>query len=254
MAGSVLVERQGAYAFLRLHNPTARNAITTSMWEEITQACSELSHEDVRILVLASNEPGVFSAGADLGDLENALEDHGAFESIVTQAHNSVLHFPAPVIALVDGPCIGGGLALTLDADFRIASDRSVFGIPAARLGLAYPALETSTLVATVGLQAARRFLLSAENLTATAAREVGLIDEVAGIDQLHDVLDELTGRLLKLAPLALRANRIGILSCALASEVVLPENLRDRCWDSADLQEGINAFKGRRTASFENR
>jgi enoyl-CoA hydratase/carnithine racemase len=179
-----------------------RNAITEEMWELLPVLLAPLRDDgDVRLLSVRSATPGSFCAGADVVEYRDHAGDLAwgqANEQRVRRALDAIRTFPAPTVALIDGSCIGGGAGIAIACDFRIASKRSVFGIPPAKLGLVFPVEDTVALVRLVGGAVAKRLLLTGVTFDAEQAHTMGLVDTVVGLEHLdatwHAWAEELTG------------------------------------------------------------
>jgi enoyl-CoA hydratase/carnithine racemase len=168
---------------IALARPEARNAISISMWRELTAAVDRLANDSlVRVILLASDTEGVFCPGADIKefpalavDPDRRLEIQGAMQACC----NQIEALAKPTIALIDGACVGAGCSIALACDLRLASRSSTFGITPAKLGLVYGLADTRRLEIAVGRAAAKRMLFTAALFSADEARAIGLIDAV---------------------------------------------------------------------------
>ncbi len=179
----IRVEREGAVATVWLDRPEARNAISMAGWRELTRCLTELAASDVRVVLLRSAVPGVFSAGADLAELAR-LADHPAertpFREAMRAAIDALAALPMPTVAAVEGGCFGAGVALALAADLRVAGEGARFAVPPARLGIGYPAEDVARLAARVGQGQAARLLFTASPIDAGEALRIGLVHQIA--------------------------------------------------------------------------
>ncbi|MFN4112480.1 MAG: enoyl-CoA hydratase/isomerase family protein [Sphingomonadaceae bacterium] len=171
-------------ARLYLDRPDRRNAFNQAMWELLPElVLAAMADPAVRVLTIESAHPGVFCAGADISELL-ANKDDAAWRTANQAAINRAQHVLAradkPVIAFIDGDCVGGGCGIALAADIRLATPRARLGITPARLGLVYPLHDTKLLVDLVGPGQARRMLYAGMLLDAQEALRIGLVDEVA--------------------------------------------------------------------------
>ena len=159
------------------------------------------------------------------------------------------------MLALIHGFCIGGGLAVALSADLRLAADDATFAIPAARLGLGYGAGGIQNLMQLVGPSATRRILFTAQRFDAVEALRIGLVDEVVPKAELDGRVEELAATIAANAPLTVRAAKLAV------RELQASPERRDldavaaavqSCFDSQDYQEGVRAFMEKRRPEFK--
>lgn len=180
---SVRLERQGSIARLLIDRAEKRNAFNQAMWEALPGLVAQAAASDARVIVLQSATPGMFCAGADIAELMTSKDDaawRAANQEAINRAQYDLTRAAKPVIAFVDGDCVGGGCGLALAADIRVATDRARFGITPANLGLVYPLHDTKLLVDVVGPGQAKRMLFSAALLDAAEAHRIGLVDLIA--------------------------------------------------------------------------
>ncbi len=171
------------------------------------------------------------------------------------RAFEALGSFPKPLIAMVRGWCLGGGVAVALKADFRIAASDIRVGIPAARLGMGYPLDAVRDLVALVGPSTAKLILFTAEQIGAQTALRIGFVDEVVAPDALEERMRELTSAICQNAPLSILAAKATVDHVVRQSVPVdVPESLIRACLASADLQEGRAAFLEKRQPVFQGR
>jgi enoyl-CoA hydratase/carnithine racemase len=168
-------------------------------------------------------------------------------------ATRALAGFPKPSIAMIRGACFGGGCSLALTCDFRFAEDTARFGIPPARLGVAYPLEDTKRLVDTVGLGAARDLLMTGRILTAADALAIGLVDRVVPPDALAVAIDRHAETLAGLSQFSLRATKaiIGEILAGAASETATARALWAEAFASPDVAEGASAFLQKRRPRF---
>ena len=175
---------EGPVARLLIDRADKRNAMTQAMWEALPPLVAQaMAAPDVRILILASATPGMFCAGADIGEF--AAESGNEAWRIVNQAairacQYALAYAEKPVIAAIDGDCVGGGCGLAMACDIRIAAPAARLGITPARLGIVYSLFDTRLLVDLVGPARAKRILYTAALMDADEALRIGLVDEIA--------------------------------------------------------------------------
>jgi enoyl-CoA hydratase/carnithine racemase len=190
---SVRFEHDGAIGRLLIDRPEKRNAFNQEMWDALPRALHQaLLDRAVKVIVLQSSSPGMFCAGADIGELmankANATW-RSANQAAINKAQHDLARATKPTIAFVDGDCVGGGCGLALACDIRVATPRARFGITPSNLGLVYPLHDTKLLVDLVGPGQAKRMLFSAALVGSEEAQRIGLIEV---IEDSPDALAEL--------------------------------------------------------------
>lgn len=246
----------GSTGWLVLNRPERRNALNSAMWAAIPPLMTALAeHPDVRVIVIRGAGAEAFAAGADISEFGETRNDSFAaaeYERINGAAFAAIRGCARPVIAMVQGFCIGGGLAIALAADLRVADASGLFALPPARLGLAYPQDGLRDLVAAIGPAAAKDMILTARRLKAEEAFRIGLIDRVAG--NIEDDIKALAAEIAEGAPLTIsHAKRAIDLISARPGHVDEEEvkGLAARCFNSADYAEGRAAFAEKRKPKF---
>jgi enoyl-CoA hydratase/carnithine racemase len=249
----------GSIAWLVLNRPERRNAIDTAMWTAIPTLMKLFDDSaDAKAIVIRGAGGDAFAAGADILEFEAARADAAAaqhYEQINGEAFAAIRSTAKPVIAMIEGFCIGGGLAVALACDLRLASHSAVFALPPARLGLAYPLDGLRDLVAAVGLSAAKEMIFSARRLTASDAQRIGLVEHVS--DRVETDVRALCVEIAAGAPLTLTHSKRALDAIAgrpghiTEAEVA---SLAARCFDSADYAEGRAAFLEKRKPKFLGR
>ncbi len=247
---------EGTAGWLVLNNPARRNALNASMWAAIPALVDALASEpQVRCLIVRGAGTEAFAAGADISEFADARNDAhaaAAYEAMNGAALLALRQSAKPVIAMIHGFCIGGGLAIAMACDMRIADTTAVFSLPPARLGLAYPMDSLHDLVSLVGPAAAKDLIFTARRISGTEALYLGLIERLA--TDLEGETAALAAEIASGAPLTqLHAKRaIDRVTCrpghAGADEVA---ELAARCFNSADYTEGRAAFLAKRKPVF---
>lgn len=166
-------------ATLALRRSAKRNAVTRTMWEAmIDNLAHARENSDIRVLVVRGSD-GVFCAGADLAAVKDADGTVSpSFHDLAVRALTAIADFPVPSVALVEGPCIGGGCSLALACDLRFAQPSATFAVPAVRHGIIYDSASLTRLVQLMGPSHAARFMYTADRIDGRRAAELGLVDE----------------------------------------------------------------------------
>ena len=249
-----LVVSEGV-ARVSIERPAKRNALDQAMWEALPAlVTAALARDDVRLLVLASAVPGIFSAGADIGEFARLSPDPAwrrRNREAIRAAQLALAGAAKPTIALVDGDCIGGGCGLALACDLRIATPRSRFGITPAKLGLVYPLHDTRLLVDLVGPAWAKRLLLTGMLIDAGRAERIGLVTEVA--EDAEGLVADIATALKSASPWSQRCTKAMIARIASGATDDDAESMAlfEAAFDGADFREGVAAFHDRRSPRF---
>ena len=247
---SLRVEREGAAAWIRWSRAERLNAWDRATLAALGEALAEAGASDARAIVL-QGEGGAFSAGDDLHETATLTPDQWAAALTgFNRLTREVVAAPQPVIAAVDGVCVGGACELAAACDLRVASPGSRFGCPEVAIGLSI-----SNGFSLLAPRAARRLVLTGELVSADEARQVGLVDYV--VEDVEAEARRLVERIAALAPLAVAGSKrlldIGereALERALDREAALCEQL----FETADAHEGLAAFLEKRPPGFQGR
>src|ERR1700688_3636306 len=200
---------------ITFNNPAKRNAMSLDMWEGLGSALIELrDNPDVRVVIMVGAGDKAFVSGADISQFEKTPHNAAASEAYSkrSEAQRALLaNYPKPTIACIRGFCLGGGMQVAMLADIRFASDNSQFGIPAAKLGIAYGYDGLKNLVSLVGPSWARLIMYTGMKIDAAEAARIGLVDRVVPDAELWDATMEIARTISGNAPLAIKAAKITI-------------------------------------------
>ena len=255
---TITVELRGAVAVLTINRPDKLNALNKKVHEESVAALEELkTDESVRVLVITGSGEKSFIAGADISEFEG--------QTPVTQRDlfhektlfNSLDTFPKPVIAMVNGFCLGGGNELALACDLRICSETARFSQPEINLGIIPGGGGTQRLTNLVGEGRAMEIILTGDMIDAKTAEAIGLVNHVYPADELETKTMELANKIAEKAPIALQLCKEAV---KFASRSNLDEGLRREvdlfaiCFSTEDKQEGVSAFLEKRKPVFKGK
>jgi len=258
MADETIFEQDGAVAILTFNRPEARNAMTWGMYEELGATCERVDADDsIRVLVLRGAGDKAFVSGTDIRQfLEfKTKEDALGYEARLDKSIGRLAGMKKPVIALLNGDAVGGGLFMAISCDVRIAAEHVRFGVPVARtLGNFPQPANYSRLCAAIGIVRARNLVLTARLMGAQEALATGLVDEVLPADKIEARVMELAQRMAKHAPLTMSTIKEAARRQTESFEIRDAEELMLACYLSEDFQEGVRAFLEKRTASWQGR
>jgi enoyl-CoA hydratase len=255
---TLLVERRGRVAIITINRPEKRNALNIQTRAEGAAALEELREDEtVRVVVFTGAGDKAFIAGADIaefaGRTANVQRDVMTGRSLFT----AIDTFPKPVIAMINGYCLGGGCELALACDLRIASERASFGQPEINLGIIPGGGGTQRLTHLVGEGKAMELILTGEIIDAQTAYAYGLVNMVVPAEELEAKTLEIANRIAEKSPIALRMAKEAVKT---ASRSTLDEGLRREidlfalCFSSEDKDEGVKAFMEKRKPEFKGR
>ena len=254
---AILLDFSGPAARLSIDNPSKRNALSRAMWRELPEKIAQATAQrGVRALILQSSTSGVFAAGADISEFESTYATATESAKANDEIHAAIAAMAdcaLPTIALIDGPCVGGGMALALGCDIRLASDRARFAITPARLGLSYHPDDITRLVRTCGQALASELLFSAQIWPASRGLAAGLVNQLLSADTFaatsQSLIDAVCANSLE-ANLALKRGITAVLSPSPAAIQAVADEF-SALFSSADFLEGRDAFLQKRPAQF---
>ncbi len=220
------------------------------MLERLAEACKSISaDDDVRVVVVRGGPGRVFVSGGNIGEVNRAVG--GEHKSPGAAAMMALLSVDKPVIAAINGHCLGGGLMLALSADQRIAVDDATFGIPAVRLGVAYPQAGVDLLVREIGASRARELLITGDRIDSKQAESIGLINRSVPAADFDTAINTLVTTLLSNAPLSMRASKLSVRATGQPEHADIAAASIAAAWGSDDAKEGTAAFLQKRPANF---
>ena len=260
-ADPLIVRHEAPLGWLVLNRPHVRNALNMKSWQRIAEGVAELESDDaVRVIIMRGSTPQAFIAGADISEFPAMRADAQqarVYRDAPNNAIAAMVQCRKPIIAMISGVCIGGGVQVALACDIRIAARGTRMGVPAARLGLAYPLDGVVMLTQTVGPANARDILLSARLFEAEEALHMGLINRLVDGESLEENVRDYALKMATNAPLTMAAAKVAIresLKDREERDAKTVSTMVARCFDSDDYREGVRAFMEKRRPTFAGR
>lgn len=253
MSGTVRASIDGSIAHLIIDNPARRNAMSLDMYAAVPDAVRAIARSPaVRVVVLRGAGDVAFGAGSDISEFaeKRTGDDALHYNAVEERAVQAIESIRVPVLALVHGPCMGGGASMALCADIRFAADDATFAIPPAKLGVGYPATSTARLQAAVGTSRAKDLIFSGRVIDAGEALRISLVDAVVMKDALDAHVAAYAKAVAHNAPLTVVAAKHALAH----GDTTETRAAIAACYSSDDYAEGIRAFAEKRRPTFEGR
>ncbi|MBA3769211.1 MAG: enoyl-CoA hydratase/isomerase family protein [Blastocatellia bacterium] len=255
MYETIRLDRRGAVAVLTINRPDKLNALNNQIHREGVLALDELKRdESVRVLVITGAGEKSFIAGADISEFEGQTPVTQRNQFNEKTLFNALDAFPKPVIAMVNGFCLGGGNELAMACDLRIASESARFAQPEINLGIMCGGGGTQRLPRLIGEGRAMEMALTGDMIDAETAHRFGLVNHIYPADQLEAETMKLAEKIAEKAPIALQLSKEAV---KFASRSNLDEGLRREvdlfaiCFSTEDKKEGVSAFLEKRKPVF---
>ena len=255
---TISIEKRGGVAVFTINRPEKLNALNSTVHKEGVEALDELRRDDeVRVVVITGAGEKSFIAGADISEFTGQTPVSQRNTFLERSLFNSVDAFPKPVIAMINGFCLGGGNELALACDLRYCSENARFSQPEINLGIMPGGGGTQRLTRLIGEGRAMEVILSGKMIDAAAAHRVGLVNEVFAADELEAKTMEIASGIAEKAPIALQMCKEAV---KFASRSNLDEGLRREidlfaiCFSTEDKEEGVAAFLEKRKPVFKGK
>jgi enoyl-CoA hydratase len=258
---SLVVEKRGAVGWVIFDQPAKRNAINDAMWRGIPEAMARFDADaEVRCVAFRGSGEEAFSAGADISEFAEIRARRAAvsqYDDLLDRVLHSIQDSPKPSVAMIHGYCVGGGLEVALACDLRYCGESAQFGVPAAKLGLAYNIEGHKRLLETVGHARAREIMFLGRRYPAAEALAMGLVHRVLPDSELEAYVSKVTKELCENAPLSIANSKTIIEEYVKSAGAADPARMHaaiDRCARSEDYEEGRRAFVEKRTPLFKGK
>ncbi len=259
MPGEILLSRDGPIATVALSNPGKLNALDLAMWKRLGQAMRDLDRDkELRCVVLRGAGSEAFAAGADISEFAKTRNNSKVARKYGEQLETTMDAIAAcrhPTVAMIHGACVGGGVEIVSQCDLRVCGASSRFGIPINKLGLVVGYGEMQGLIGLVGRAAAMEILLEGRILSASEAKDMGLVNRVVADDKVEDEAQAAARRVAAGAPLVARWHKK--FARRLASPRAIGKAERNEayaCYDTEDFREGVAAFLAKRKPEFKGK
>jgi enoyl-CoA hydratase/carnithine racemase len=256
-SGGISAQAADFVGSLKISNPARKNALTLEMWREMPTAIAWLVEScNARVILLSGDGSADFSAGADISEFDTVRKDTASaltYEASNSQAFSAIRQAAVPVIAVIRGICYGGGFGLAAACDIRIADTSARFAVPAAKLGLAYPADAIADFIHALGIQKAGLAVYTGRQFTADDLLNAGFLADIAEPAALELSATGLASEIAANAPLSIRATKTALLAAATGRTDLFEKALIQGAatFDSLDYAEGRAAFATRRKPQF---
>lgn len=258
MRETVLVEKVDRVAILTINRPDKMNALSEQVRVDLLDALAEIEGDaGVGVVVLTGAGEKAFIAGADISEFAGRTPFDQRWAMRSPRIFDVMASFPKPVIAMVNGFCLGGGCELAMSCDLRVASEKASFGQPEINLGLIPGGGGTQRLPRLVGTGQAMRLILSGDRIPAAEAKQIGLVDLVFPHEELRAKTLELAQKMASRSPLTLKVAKEAVRASerlAIEEGILYERDLFCLCFSSADKEEGVAAFLEKRPAAWTGR
>ncbi len=258
MSETILLAREGRVAVLTVNRPDKLNALNDQVREDLLAALAEVETDaEIGAVVITGAGEKSFIAGADIGEFAGRSPFDQRHAMRFPRIFDVMSSFPKPVIAMINGYCLGGGCELAMSCDLRVASDKASFGQPEIKLGLIPGGGGTQRLPRLVGLGHAMRLILTGDKIGADEALRIGLVEMVVPHEELRTKTLELATRIAAMSSLTVRVAKEALRASerlAIEEGILYERDLFCLCFSTEDKQEGVTAFLEKRAPQWLGR
>jgi len=259
MSEKIITRSENGIGWIIFNNADKRNAVSLAMAKRVAEVIKEFEEdEDVRVLIVKGEGGKAFVSGADISEFEelrSTPEGIKLYADTTDQMYHGLRNCGKATVAMIQGYCMGGGVAVACACDFRICSTDTVFAVPAARLGIAYGPHFSRWVVEAVGSSSAKEILMTARRYSAEQALSLGLVNHMVKVLEIEEFTLEYAMTIAKNAPLSVSAAK-GIVNQVSKSPIDWDQDLclewMRRCTSSEDYKEGRRAFMDKRQPAFK--